>query len=153
MPPRVRVSIAATPLQETGRPPLPRRALERLLRRAARAALAAEGVTQGELSLTLLSDAAIAELNERYLGRQGPTDVIAFPLYEGDEAPVGDVYIGYDQALRQAAALGVPAAEELARLAIHGTLHILGYDHPEGRRERSRMWQVQERILHEVMEQ
>jgi|SRR5690554_315714 probable rRNA maturation factor len=153
MPPRVRVSVAATPSRETGPPALPRRALERLLGRAARAALAAEGVTRGELSLTLLSDAAIAELNQRYLGRPGPTDVLAFPLYEGDEAPVGDVYIGYEQALRQAAALGVPVAEELARLAIHGTLHILGYDHPEGRRESSRMWQVQERILHEVMEQ
>ncbi|HEX7091474.1 MAG TPA: rRNA maturation RNase YbeY [Longimicrobiales bacterium] len=153
MPPRVRVSVAATPRREIGPQPLPRRALERLLGRAARATLAAEGVTRGELSLTLLSDSAMTELNRRYLGRRGPTDVIAFPLYEGDEAPVGDVYIGYDQALRQAAALGVPAAEELARLAIHGTLHILGYDHPEGQRERSRMWQVQERILREVMEQ
>jgi len=154
MPPRVRVSVAGALSHEAGSGTLSPRALERLLGRAARAALAAEGVTRAELSLALLSDAAIAELNQRYLGRRGPTDVIAFPLYEGDEPPVGDVYIGYEQALRQAAALGVPEAEELARLAIHGTLHVLGYDHPEGAgRVRSRMWKTQERILREVIGQ
>ncbi|MFO7259705.1 MAG: rRNA maturation RNase YbeY [bacterium] len=154
MPPRVRVSVAAALSRQGGPSSLSRRGLERLLRRAALATFAAEGVTRAELSIALLSDAAIAELNHRYLGHTGPTDVISFPLYEGDEAPVGDVYIGYEQALRQAAALGVPEAEELARLAIHGTLHVLGYDHPEGPgRVRSRMWKRQERILREVMGQ
>jgi len=154
MPLRVRVSVAGALSHEDGPATLSPRALERLVRRAALAALAAEGVTRAELSIALLSDADIAELNQRYLGHSGPTDVISFALYEGDEAPVGDVYIGYQQARRQAAALGVPEEEELARLAIHGTLHVLGYDHPEGAgRVRSRMWKTQERILREVMGQ
>src|SRR5690606_11950561 len=154
MPARVRVSVAGVSPPENGPAPLSPRAVERLLRRAVRVTLATQGVARGEFSLALLSDAAIAELNERYLGHEGPTDVLSFPLYEGDEPPVGDVYIGYEQALRQAAALGVPPAEELARLAIHGTLHVLGYDHPEGAgRVRSRMWKTQERILREVIGQ
>jgi probable rRNA maturation factor len=116
--------------------------------RAARAALVARGVHDGEVSVTLLGDRAIATLNRRWLEREGPTDVLAFPLFEDGEAPVGDVYIGIRQAMRQAASLGVPPAEELARLAIHGTLHVLGFDHPDGvRREKSRMWREQERIL------
>lgn len=119
-----------------------------IVERAARAALVARGVHDAEVSVTLLGDRAIATLNRRWLEREGPTDVLAFPLFEDGEAPVGDVYIGIRQAMRQAAALGVPPAEELARLAIHGTLHVLGFDHPDGvRRETSRMWREQERIL------
>lgn len=123
-----------------------------LLRRAVRAALAAEGVERAEISVTLLDDAGMAALNARYLGEDAPTDVLAFPLHEGREPPIGDIYIGHEQALSQAAALGVSVSEELARLAIHGTLHVLGQEHPEGEgREGSPMWQQQERILGEVM--
>ncbi|MBI4409099.1 MAG: rRNA maturation RNase YbeY [Gemmatimonadetes bacterium] len=149
--PRVRITIAIT-ARPSGTPELDARLLEKLLTRAVRAALAAEDVRAAEISLALLDDAGIAELNQRYLGRQGPTDVVAFPLYQPGEPPVGDVYLGFEQALRQATSLGVPPLEELARLAVHGTLHVLGYDHPAGgARERSAMWRVQERILREVM--
>lgn len=124
----------------------------RLIRRAARAALRFEGVRDGEMSVTLLDDAEIAELNSRFLDHAGPTDVIAFPLYEDGEPPVGDVYIGCDQAVRQAQANGVDVLEELARLAIHGTLHVLGYDHPDGEdRLTSDMWEAQEEILQQVL--
>jgi probable rRNA maturation factor len=69
-------------------------------------------------------------------------------LYEEGETPVGDVYIGIRQAARQAESHGLPLAEELARLAVHGTLHVLGFDHPIGAdRVRSPMWREQERIL------
>jgi len=104
-----------------------------------------------EISLTLLDDEAIAALNRRYLGREGPTDVLAFSLGE-PTAPLGDVYVGFQQAGRQAAEHGVPLEEELARLAIHGTLHVLGHDHPEGpERTRSAMIRLQERLLGELM--
>lgn len=123
-----------------------------LIRRAVRATLDARGITSAEVSVTLLDDEAIAEMNERYLAHEGPTDVISFPLHTEGLPPIGDLYIGWDQMLRQAAAYRVPPKEELARLAIHGTLHVLGLDHPEGvEREQSEMWQLQETILSEVV--
>lgn len=119
-----------------------------LIRTAARAALVHAGSVHAEISITLLADAEITDLNARYLAHDRATDVLAFSLYEPGEDPVGDVYIGYEQALRQAAALGVPLREELARLAVHGTLHVLGYDHPAGeQRVHSAMWRTQEEIV------
>ncbi|MEX2284622.1 MAG: rRNA maturation RNase YbeY [Gemmatimonadota bacterium] len=115
---------------------------------AVREALDQEGVDRAAISITLLSDAEIAQLNHQYLQHEGPTDVLSFPLYEKGEPPVGDIYIGYEQAKRQSSDLAVPLDTELARLAIHGTLHVLGYVHPDdGAREQSEMWQRQEEIL------
>jgi probable rRNA maturation factor len=132
--------------------PLGRAEVRALLRRAVRAALRAEGISAAQLSLTLLDDQAISVLNQQYLGHAGPTDVISFTLHDAGGAAMGDIYIGWDQCLRQAAALGEAPAVEFARLAIHGTLHILGHDHPEGTaRERSSMWKRQEEILQKVI--
>jgi probable rRNA maturation factor len=128
------------------------RSLLALARRAAAAALADQAITDAEISVTLADDATMATLNAQWLGHEGTTDVLAFPLYEQGESPLGDVYIGAAQAARQAEALGVSLREEVARLAIHGTLHVLGMDHPAGRaRESSAMWQVQERVLATLM--
>lgn len=122
-----------------------------LLEQAVRRARSTTGREDVEISLALLDDEDIRELNRRYLGRDRPTDVIAFPLGAGEDL-VGDVYLGLEQARRQADELGVPLGEELARLAIHGVLHVLGHDHPEGpERERSPMYVLQERILQEVL--
>ena len=127
--------------------------LQPILQRAVRATLEHEDITDASISVTLLNDARITALNEQYLEHEGPTDVISFPLFQSGEPPVGDIYIGYDQAKRQAAELSVDLEAELARLAIHGTLHVLGYDHAEdGAREGSEMWQVQESILRQVLE-
>ena len=124
---------------------------EALLEVAVRTALAAVG-QQVEMSVTLVDDAEIERLNREYLGRDGVTDVIAFSL-GSPEQKLGDVYVGADQARRQAEALGVPLREELARLAIHGVLHVLGHDHPEGDdRFASPMYVLQERLLEEVLE-
>jgi probable rRNA maturation factor len=123
----------------------------RLLARAARAALRYERVTDAEISLTLLDDAEITDLNRQFLSRDEPTDVIAFALYEPPEPPVGDVYIGFDQAVRQAAVAGVAIGEELTRLAIHGVLHVLGHDHPDGpERTDTEMWRIQEDLVARV---
>jgi probable rRNA maturation factor len=104
-----------------------------------------------ELSIALVDDATIASLNHEWLDHEGPTDVISFPLYESGESPVGDVYVGVAQAIRQAADRNIDPAEEIVRLVVHGTLHVLGYDHgPEGR-TRTPMWRTQERIVREVM--
>ena len=119
-----------------------------LVDRALREALRGEGVSAAEFSVTFVGDPEIARLHGRYLERPRVTDVISFALHgEGDE-PLGDVYIGYEQALRQAADAGVAPAEELVRLAVHGVLHVLGYDHPEGAdRTESHMFAVQEGVV------
>jgi probable rRNA maturation factor len=78
--------------------------------------------------------------------------VLSFALYEPGEPPVGDVYIGLEQALRQAEEAGIDPREEVARLAVHGSLHVLGHDHPKGvGRTRSAMWIMQEQIVGRVM--
>ena len=83
-------------------------------------------------------------LKRRAFGRRALTDVIAFTLPQADGTLLGDVYI-------------CPAVagsrEELVRLAVHGTLHVLGYDHPEGAgRTRSRMWRLQERYVRRLVD-
>lgn len=119
------------------------------LEAAVQAVLEHEGVEEGEVSLTLLGDDAIQALNRAHLAHDYPTDVLSFALWREGEPVVGDVYLGYDQALRQAEREGVAPLEELCRLAIHGTLHALGYDHPEAAEERagSEMYRLQEEIL------
>ncbi len=128
-----------------------RRGVRALVRRATLATLRHTADAAADISVTLLDDAAIAVLHLRYLGRPGPTDVLAFALHDDGDPAHGDVYIGLEQARRQADRLGVGLGEEIARLAVHGTLHVLGWEHPEGSgRERSPMWQLQEAILLEV---
>ena len=116
--------------------------------RAVRAVLAAEGVDAAEISVALLGDGEMAALNRDYLDHEGTTDSIAFALHEGDEPPIGDLYVGVEQAARQAAEFGATAAEETLRLAVHGTLHVLGWEHPDGEeRAESEMFRRQEELL------
>jgi probable rRNA maturation factor len=139
-------ALGARPRALTGAP-----ALRRLMGRAARATLRHARQTDAELSVTLLGDDEIAALNAEFLAHDGPTDVISFPLYDAGERVVGDVYVGWQQAQRQAATNDVPLAEELVRLTVHGVLHVLGHDHPDGAaRLRSEMWLLQETIVSEV---
>lgn len=124
--------------------PVPLERVEAVVRHV----LAHHRVEEAEISVAFLDDAAVARLNQDYLSHQGPTDVISFPLHAQGERPLGDIYVGAEQAARQAAELGVPVAEELLRLAVHGTLHVLGYDHPEEPgREESEMYRLQEELL------
>ena len=119
-------------------------------------ALRAQGIERAQISLTLLDDAAIHELNAQHLGHDDVTDVIAFALWTPeDEVVVGDIYIGVEQAARQAHDEGIAVDEELLRLAIHGTLHVVGFDHPDVAAERaaSPMYLEQERLLRELTSQ
>lgn len=118
-----------------------------VVERAARAVAIDRGVEEGQLSVTLLDDDRMAALNREWLDRDEPTDVIAFALHEAGEPPVGDIYVGTERAEAQADEEGEPPRRELARLAVHGALHVLGYDHPEADREKSEMWRHQERIV------
>ena len=115
----------------------------------ARAVLEAEGIADASLSIAFVRPSAIAAINRKHLGHAGPTDVISFPLAAAAGAPLGgDIYICPDVAARNAVAHGAALREEVARLVVHGVLHVLGHEHPEDAgRERSAMWRRQEALL------
>jgi probable rRNA maturation factor len=99
------------------------------------------------IELTLLDATAMRRLNRRVTGRRRLTDVIAFTLPQPDGRVLGDVYLCPEVARRQP-----DASTELVRLAVHGTLHVLGYDHPVGAgRTRSAMWRRQERYVRRLV--
>ena len=121
-----------------------------------------EGARRARVELALLGPTAMRRLNRRATGRRGLTDVIAFALPQPDGALLGDVYIC--PAAARAFVMGGQAegrtdghssdrlCEELVRLAVHGTLHVLGYDHPNGTgRTRSAMWRLQERYVRRIL--
>jgi probable rRNA maturation factor len=115
-----------------------------------RAVLRAERVPHALVSVTFVSDQRIAALNRAHLRRSGATDVIAFGFAQRRAADpvIGDVYIAPGVARNNAAAHGVSMREEIARLVVHGVLHVLGFDHPDGpERTASAMWRRQEQLL------
>ena len=124
---------------------------KRLLRARTKRLLREIDCASSELSLSLMPDCEIAELNESFRSEQGPTDVLAFSLLEGEGARyrgelLGDVVVGIDAAARQARRGRRTLDDELARLVIHGTLHLIGYDHIRDsdarimRAEERRLW-------------
>ena len=126
-----------------------------VLERAVRHTLQAEGVEEGEVSVALLDDAAIHALNRDHLGHDRTTDVLAFALHDAGEPLLGDLYLGATQARWQASEEGIDEVEELVRLAVHGTLHVLGWDHPQepDAQMGCPMWVRQEALVAEMMRQ
>jgi probable rRNA maturation factor len=142
------------------------------LRKKAGKILSASGLSEGELSLTLVGDRAMARLNRETFGRRGPTNVIAFPLDDlpapvgalpvqaggGAAGPVlpvksppapppslGEVVISVETTRRQATEFGWPWRELLDFFLIHGILHLLGYDHGDPAAEArmtARTWEL-----------
>jgi probable rRNA maturation factor len=124
------------------------------VKEAAVAALEAERVRDAMISITFVGRATMSALNRRYLGHKGATDVISFGLGRIGKrgAVLGDIYICPEVARDNARRQRVPAGQELLRLVVHGTLHVLGYEHPDARsRTESLMWRKQERILARVV--
>jgi probable rRNA maturation factor len=119
----------------------------------ARSALRSERVKNALVSITFVDRRAMARLNTKHLDHAGATDVISFGFTRASDSDpvVGDIYICPDVARENAQARGTPVREEIARLVVHGVLHVLGHDHPtdEGR-ESSEMWRRQERIVRRV---
>jgi probable rRNA maturation factor len=108
-----------------------------------------------EVSLVLVNDEYIHELNRDYRGIDRPTDVLSFALNEGEEPEVfdgpeesllGDIIISLETAARQALEYNHSLERELAFLTVHGMLHLLGYDH-EDENERKKMREQEENIL------
>lgn len=133
-------------MASTVRWPLPRA----LARRAAAAVLTGERAAGASLALAFVGPARIRSLNKAWFGKDRPTDVIAFN-YDG-RPPFGEVFICPAIAARNARRFEVSPREEILRLVVHGVLHVLGYDHPEGAdRMASPMWRRQERYLAAVL--
>jgi probable rRNA maturation factor len=120
---------------------------------AARLTLRADNVTHALISITLVTAQRIAALNAKHLRHRGPTDVISFGFSRERAGPlVADIYIAPGVARENAKRLGVGVREELVRLVVHGTLHALGHDHPDGdARLTSPMWRRQEALVARAM--
>lgn len=110
--------------------------------------LLALGRADAELSVMLVDDATIRALNKQYRGIDKPTDVLSFPMLEGDFSGVqpellGDVVISIPTATRQAAAGGKSLADEVTQLLAHGILHLVGHDHDTRTKERAMVAETQ----------
>lgn len=121
------------------------------VRADARALLVALEEKGADLTVVLVDDDAMRQLNRSYRGKDRPTDVLAFAMREGERAPgddgnLGDVVISLDTATRQARRRRRTLPEEVRTLLIHGVLHLLGYDHERSAAEARRM-QARERDL------
>ena len=106
-----------------------------------------------EVSVAIVNDSRMRELNSRFTGTDAATDVLAFPLERGRGASEGDVLgeivASGETALREAAERGVPPEAELALYVIHGVLHLLGYrDHTDA--DRNRMYRKESTLLRKV---
>jgi probable rRNA maturation factor len=91
-----------------------------------------------EVVVALVDDATIAELNQRFLGEEGPTDVLSFPQ--------GEIVVSAETALREAQERGIPPLHELILYVVHGALHLKGFDDRRSE-ERRRMRREERRIL------
>ncbi len=99
---------------------------------------------EAELSILIEDDDGIANLNSKYLCRKGPTNVIAFPIRDGNSPEndyylLGDVVISVETAQREANDSGAGFDKRFAELLIHGILHLLGYDHEKSRQDTEKM--------------
>ncbi|MCL6452449.1 MAG: rRNA maturation RNase YbeY [Alicyclobacillus sp.] len=108
----------------------------------------------GEVSVSLVSDEEIHDLNRTYRQVDRPTDVLSFPLREGgaqadvpdQPEPLGDIVVSVPTAVRQAAEYGHSLQREVGFLLVHGMLHLLGYDH-QTEAEEAEMTRLQEAVL------
>lgn len=134
---------ATTSVAVAGRAGLPAREVRRIVT----GVLGRERRT-AQVSIAFLGLTAMRRMNARFKGRDAPTDVLAFALPLPGGGLAGDIYLCPGMAAREARQRGISRHEELVRLVVHGTLHVLGYDHPEGvDREAAPMWRLQESLV------
>jgi probable rRNA maturation factor len=127
------------------------RGVKPALRRAISAAAAPMRLEESELAIVLTDDSAIRALNRRWRGRDKATNVLSFPAHGlvppgSGPRPLGDIVIAYETMTREAQEQGLPLTHHLTHLAVHGFLHLLGYDH-ESDTEAETMEQLERDIL------
>ncbi len=125
----------------------------RLIKKAIAKALLHEGFGRSaEISVTIVDNEMIRKINKEHRGIDRPTDVLSFPMFDedfgdGEDAVLGDIVLSLEKAVEQAEAYGHSLRREIAFLTVHSLLHLLGYDHEEGKAEESEMFSRQEAIL------
>jgi probable rRNA maturation factor len=119
-----------------------------VMRRAIAAAAATLSTPAAELAIVLTDDAAMRLLNRRWRGVDAATNVLSFPNrpIRGEASPIGDIVLAYETVAAEARKEGKPFAHHLAHLAVHGFLHLLGYDH-----ERAKDAATMERLEREIL--
>jgi len=117
------------------------------------------GLERAELSLLFVNDVWSRRLNRQYRGKDAPTDVLSFPMYETEkdfpqkgEFLLGDIVINLHQAERQAASGDKGLLEEVEYLLVHGLLHLLGYDHEKSTYHARKMRKKEQSLLHALKE-
>jgi probable rRNA maturation factor len=108
-----------------------------------------------ELSILIVDDPEIGELNKKYLNRHGPTNVIAFPMRTGQfnniaSQLLGDVVISIETAAREGEIAGISMEERFTQLLVHGILHLLGYDHEKNKTQADKMDKKSNEILKRI---
>lgn len=126
------------------------------MRRVARRILSVSGYPKAELSILIVDNQQIREINRDYLQRDWPTNVIAFAQREGPGGALhplvlGDVVISAERAAADAAEANIPFEHEIWFLLIHGILHLLGYDHERGTAEQARRMEDREQQIFELL--
>jgi probable rRNA maturation factor len=107
-----------------------------IVRRSVMAAADVVSTTAGELAIVLTDDSAIRQLNREWRNKDAATNVLSFPVPSqgaGETMLLGDIVIAYETTAREADAEGKPLRDHLAHLAVHGFLHLVGYDHETDR--------------------
>ncbi len=127
----------------------------KILEQTALAILNDLGCPDHELSLLIVDDAQIEIMNQDYLKHEGPTNVISFPMQEGEFSQIspsllGDVVISADTAEKEAALAGITFRQRLIELLIHGMLHLVGYDHENDESDALAMETKSEALLERI---
>jgi probable rRNA maturation factor len=122
-----------------------------IVKKAISAAAKVASTPRAELAIVLSDDSAIRALNRDWRGKNAPTNVLSFPAQASGKAAlpslyIGDIVIAYQTTAREAVAEGKPFRHHLAHLAVHGFLHLIGYDH-ETERDAQRMERLERAIL------
>ena len=122
------------------------------MKKTAQAVLDALGFPEGELSVSFVDDREIEGLNKEYLNRNGPTNVIAFPMREGSFSDItptllGDVVISADTARKEGLIAGISTEERVIELLVHGILHLFGYDHEGSEQKAAEMNEKSEELM------
>ncbi len=118
---------------------------ERAIRDVVRTAFRLEGL-EADVSVMVVDDGQITELNRRFLGRARTTDVLAFPYEQGEDCVNGEIVVNAEMALREAQARPHSTEDELLLYVAHGALHLLGYDDHEPH-ETQRMRRREQQVL------
>lgn len=136
--------------------------LRSLINRVVKATLENENFKKdAEVSVSFVNNETIHKLNLEYRGKDKPTDVLSFPMTDGDEEEddidlstgavmLGDIIISAEKAMEQANEYGHGIEREICFLAVHSTLHLLGYDHETSEDDEKYMNQTQETILQKI---